>query len=400
MKALIKYKPENNKEWHRGLALVDKPEPVIEKPNEVKIKVLAAGICGTDVSIYKGTQALKDSMAALKDSNVIVGHEFCGQIEELGSSAKKHVATMLYNSNFRNENIARFLKKYDSNSLVNSDELLPFLIEYFYVTAEMHITCGNCYQCQQNEGHVCRNTIIKGLHQNGSFAKFLVVPAQSLVLLEKGEIPLQVVSFMDAIGNAVHAVQSAKVKGGSTLILGLGIQGLMAIAIAKKMGAAKIFATDISESKFSLAKNLGADYCFNVASPHGKEILFQTIQQKTNETGVDTALEMSGYYPAFEDAFKNVRNGGTVALLGLPSGTISFDFSKNVIFRGITIKGVIGRRIFDTWDTMHELLRAKDGLSKIILENNIISHDLPLEKYEEGFQALISGNAIKVILRP
>jgi threonine 3-dehydrogenase len=206
-------------------------------------------------------------------------------------------------------------------------------------------------------------------------------------------------------------VQTAQVtQGSSVLVLGAGIQGLMAVAVAKKMGAGKIFLTDASmpsrglthqklqETKFALAKKLGADFCFDVADDAGKQSLMQTIKQETQNTGVDAALEMSGSYYALEDALKNIRMGGTIALLGLPSGKKEIDFSRDIIFRGISIKGVIGRRIFSTWDIMKSLLTG--GLAQTILDNHIITHDLPLEKFQEGFDAIKSGDAYKVILRP
>lgn len=410
MKAIIKKRPELDKDWYQGLELVDKPEPQIKDPREVKLKVIAAAICGTDVSIYDGTEALKNSMASLKTPEVIVGHEFCGQIYEMGESAKKHIVSLLYSRQFNNPGVQKFLLSHEPQSLVKDQKLLSFLQEYFYISAEMHIVCGQCYQCLLGEGHVCRNTYIKGLHQDGAFAKYVVVPATNLVLFAKGEIPPEVIAFMDAIGNATHTVQSADVIGKSILVLGAGIQGLMSIAIAKKLGAAKIFVTDISrpeigltaqklnKTKFNLAKKLGADWCFDVLTSDGQAALAETIQKETNQTGVDVVFEMSGSYKAFEDSFKNIRMGGTFSLLGLPSGKLAVDFSKEIIFRGLIIKGIIGRRIFDTWEMMRALLNQ--GLSEIIINNKIITHDLPLERFKEGFQAIKSGNGLKVILRP
>lgn len=410
MKAIIKRRPESGKDWYQGLELAEKPEPKIEKPNEVKIKVLAAAICGTDVSIYEGTEALKNSMSSLKTPEVIVGHEFCGQVVELGQDAISRIASLLYRRQFNNQAVQNFLLNRQAADLAKDPGLLDFLKENFYVSAEMHIVCGQCYQCRLGEGNVCRNTYIKGLHQDGAFAEYVVVPAENLILFAKGEIPPEIIAFMDAIGNATHTAQSVEVKGKTILVLGLGIQGLMAIAVAKAMGAAKIFATGVShpemgittqtleQGRFALAKKLGADRCFDTATPEGKAVLAEAVKQETEQTGVDAVLEMSGSYKAYGDAFKNIRKGGNLVLLGLPSGKLAVDFSQEVIFRGLIIKGITGRRIFGTWEMMHSLLTH--GLSEIILENKIITHDLPLERFEEGFKAMLAGDGLKVILRP
>ena len=410
MKAIIKRRPQSGRDWYQGLELVDKLEPQIERPDQVKLKVIAAGICGTDVSIYNGTEALKNSMSSLETPEVIVGHEFCGQLFEIGQEARKHLAGLLYGRHFKNPAVKQFLQSHEPQSLADDPELLPFLQDNFYVSAEMHIVCGKCYQCLIGEGHACRNTYIKGLHKDGIFAEYAVVPVKNLLLFAKGEIPPEIIAFMDAIGNAMHTVQSADVIGKSVLVLGAGIQGLMSVAIAKKLGASKIFVTDaarpdtglnhnkLEEKKFSLAKSLGADFCFDVATKEGQQALREAVQKETASAGVDAVFEMSGSYKAYGDAFKNIRMGGTLSLLGLPSGKLEVDFSKEIIFRGLTLKGIIGRRIFDTWDMMRSLLTS--GLSEVILENHLITHDLPLEKFEEGFRALKSGDGLKVILRP
>jgi len=286
--------------------------------------------------------------------------------------------------------------------------MLSFLEERFNSTAEMHIACGVCWQCRHGEKNVCRNTIIKGIQQDGGFAEFLVVPAENVVLFENDEIPVEVIAFMDAIGNATHTVQSVSVKGKTVAVLGCGVQGLMAIAVAKYSGASKIFATDASHGEFSheklvtkrfrLAKLYGANHTFDVNIDREKEGFYRTVMEQTGNTGVDVVFEMSGNYRAYEDAFKIVRMGGTISLLGLPGGQMVVDFSKDIIFRGITIHGIIGRRVFETWDLMTEIL--KRGLAKKFIETGFVSHDLPLEEFEKGFSAIMNGDALKVILRP
>jgi len=411
MKAIIKKRPIAGQQWYEGLEIKEKPEPKIEKDDDVKIKVLAASICGTDVSIYKGTKALQDSMTNNVSEEVIVGHEFAGQIEEVGLKARQEIVSKLYAQVFRNQKINDFLSNRKKDELADDPELMDFLKDNFYVSAEMHIVCWKCRQCLLGEHHVCQHTKIKGLHEDGAFAGYVVVPVSNLLLFEKGEIPLEIIAFMDAIGNATHTAQAAKIKkGDSALVLGAGIQGLMSLAIAKQLGASTIFLTDASnapnglshekleKTKFALAKKLGADYCFDVATKEGRQALGEKIKKETDNTGVDVALEMSGSYFALEDALKNVRMGGIIALLGLPSGKKEIDFSKDIIFRGITIKGVIGRRMFSTWELMRYLLT--NGLARKILDNHIISHDLSLEDFQKGFDAIKAGDAYKIILRP
>ena len=215
---------------------------------------------------------------------------------------------------------------------------------------------------------------------------------------------------MDAIGNAVHTAQSVNLMGQTVAILGCGVQGLMATAIAKMSGASKIFVTDASkpgtsathekivEKRFSIAKKFGADFCFDVAIPEEREKFIKTVKAETNGTGVDIVFEMSGNYKAYQDAFEVIRMGGTISLLGLPEGDVNIDFSKNVIFKGITIHGIIGRKVFETWEIMRSIL--KSGLAEKILEAGFITHQLPLEKFEEGFNAIKNGDGLKVILKP
>ena len=242
MKAIVKKRPIEGQKWYEGLEIKEKPEPQIKKDNEVKIKVLAASICGTDVSIYNGTDALRDSMANNVSDEVIIGHEFGGQIEEIGLRARQEIVDKLYLEPFDNQKINEFLAGHKKDELANSPELVDFLKDNFYVSCEMHIVCWQCHQCQLKEGHVCQNTRIKGLHQDGAFAQYVVVPVSNLLLFAKGQIPLEIIAFMDAIGNATHTIQAAEIKKeSSVLVLGAGIQGLLSVTIAKQLGASRVF---------------------------------------------------------------------------------------------------------------------------------------------------------------
>jgi threonine 3-dehydrogenase len=408
MKAVVKERPEAGKEWRKGMEFVEREIPEIREPTDVKVKVLAAGICGTDVGIYNAKESLREEMSSIAAPNVIVGHEFCGKIIDAGPEARRHLAQLLLRKTKQSRAVRTFVGRRSAAEVSRDKNLLGFLAKTFNATAEMHISCGKCWQCLHGERHVCRNTVIKGIQEDGGFAEYLIVPAQNVVLFEENEIPIEVIAFMDAIGNATHTVQSVPIKGKTVAVLGCGVQGLMAIAVAKQCGASRIYATDASHGEFTheklqrnrfrLAKLYGANHCFDVNIDREREQFYRAITSETKETGVDVVFEMSGNYKAYEDAFKVVRMGGSISLLGLPGGQMVVDFSKDIIFRGITIHGVIGRRVFETWDLMTEIL--KQGLAKQFTESGFISHDLPLEEYEEGFREIMNGDALKVLLRP
>ncbi|MDX9893531.1 MAG: zinc-binding dehydrogenase [Patescibacteria group bacterium] len=404
MKALIKIHPTNPPEWYVGLNLVDKPEPAVTPSRPVKLKIISTGVCGTDVGIYQGKDSLAYTMAKNTGTETILGHEFCGQIFEIHPTAKIEVVNLLLRKKLTNQKLINFVSGQTAEQLANQPDLIDFLRDNFYVSAEMHFTCLECLQCRTGHQHVCKNTIGKGIHEDGAYTDFMVVPANRLVLFEKDEIPPEIISFMDAIGNGVHTCQSTDVVGRNILITGAGLQGLMSCAIARQLGAAKIFVTDVvpqnkqTVDKLAIAKKLGADFTFDVGSPEGINQLKETIARETDNTGADIVFEMAGHYSAYQAALENIRMGGTMLLLGLPAGKLELDFSNQVVFKGLTIKGIYGRRVFDTWDLMRYLLA--NGLTETILNSGIITHQLPLSRYDEGFQALINGQAIKVLLNP
>lgn len=404
MKALIKKNPTNPPQWYQGLEIIDRDEPQVTPERPVKIATVSAGICGTDVGIYLGKDSLAIAMSKNKSENVILGHEFCGQITELHDSAKLFVATLLLRKKLVTPPVIAYVGSASPKELAERVDFVDFLNQHFYVSAEMHFTCKDCLQCRIGHEHVCKKTIGKGLHEDGAFTDFMILPADRLVLFEKGEVHPDIISFMDALGNAVHTAQSTDVVGKTILITGAGVQGLMSAAVARQLGANKIFITDVvpqdhvGVDKFSIAKKLGVDGVFDVGTEAGRMALAQTIAQETDNTGVDVVFEMSGNYRAYTSAFASVRMGGELLLLGLPAGKLEVDFTTDVVFKGLTIKGIYGRRIFDTWDLMRYLL-AK-GLEKTILDSGIITHRLPLAEFNTGFQALMNGQAIKVLLKP
>jgi threonine 3-dehydrogenase len=410
MKALVKDIPTDSAPWPVGLRLEDRPIPENVGPDEVLIKVVAAGICGTDSGIYHCKNSLRNEMIKVHGDSVIIGHEFCGRIQKAGIEALLRLAEIVEHDSRLDPEIESFVRGRSSTQLVADSSFLAFLQEHFIASAEMHITCGWCYQCRLGDKHVCRNTVIKGVHSDGAFAEYVKVPGRNLVLFRAGEIPTSIIAFMDAIGNAVHTVQSANLVGQNVVILGAGTQGVMATAIAHRSGASRIYVTDFSNAsrgmthekvennRFALAKRFGAAECFDLALPEERERMKKRVMEDTNGTGADVALEMSGSYSAYRDAFDLLRMGGEFVLLGIPEGEVKMDFARDVIFRGLTIRGVIGRRVFQTWEVMRNMLSA--GLAKEFLDSGFVSRELPLEQYDEGFAALARGEALKVILKP
>jgi threonine 3-dehydrogenase len=408
MKAIVKPKPREGQEWPIGLEIIDKPEPRVEQPNDVIIQVLAGAICGTDVGIYNSKDSLRVQMTRAKTDPVTIGHEFSGRIVDAGKVARQHLARLVFEKSKTNPDLRKLLRRKTARSFASESTFLKTLEKKFFSTAEMHVTCGTCYQCRQGEYHVCRNTVIKGVHDDGAWASHVKVPAENVRLFFQREIPYEIISFMDALGNATHTVMAAPIKNQSVVVLGCGVQGLMAVAVAKWAGAKRIYVTDASHEDFSheklvarrfgLAKTYGADHCFDMTIGDDRAAFVDTIMSETKNTGVDVALEMSGSYRAYEDAARVLRMGGTFSLLGIPSGTMQVDFAKNIIFSGITVHGIIGRRVFQTWDQMEALLKA--GLARQLMKTGFVTHQLPLDRFEEGFAAIRSGDAYKVLFKP
>jgi len=409
MKAVVKEKPQVYKAWQKGLRLADKEIPSVKNPNDVQLKVVAGGICGTDVGIYNSKDSLKNSMSHISTPNVTIGHEFCGRITEAGPKAKLHFAGLLVQKAKQDKAVQKFVRNRSASQIAKDKLLVSYLGENFISTAEMHITCGVCAQCKLGEYHVCTNTVIRGLHGDGAFAEYVLLPAENVLIFRNKEIPEEIVAFMDAIGNATHTVQSlSQVKGKTVAVLGVGVIGLMSVAIAKGAGASKILVTDAShgenthdklqERRFKVARVLGADECFDVSLPEEKKAFYKIAKEQNHGAGVDAVLEMSGSYHAYEDAFHVLRMGGEMSLLGLTSGTMPIDFSKHIIFAGVTIHGVIGRRVWSTWDMMTEIL--KGGLAKRFISAGFVTHQFPLAQFDRGFEAIANGDALKVLLRP
>ncbi|MEJ2050275.1 MAG: zinc-binding dehydrogenase [Calditrichota bacterium] len=413
MQALVKKRPQPDTPWERGLRLVEKPIPEVRRADDVKVRVVMAAMCGTDIGIYQSRDSVKAEMMGNRAEEVITGHEFCAEVEDAGELARLHLARMLherYVSHEEDQDVQSFIRGRTYEAIADDPSFLDFLREKFYITSEMHIVCGVCYSCRTGNGHHCHNTIIKGVHEDGIFTKYAVVPAGNTMLIRKGEIPPEVIAYMDAFGNAVHTVQSINPMGASIAVLGIGVQGLMAAAIARWNGASYIVATDFSnpehgytpeklaQQRFRVAENIGVDVCFDMAEPDAHQRLVNMVMHQTHSNGVDAVFEMSGSAAAYRDGLDIIRTGGTFSLLGLPNEPVTVDFSDKVIFRGITLKGIIGRNMFQTWETMYRLL--KSGMADLMLQNGFVSHKFRLSEYEEAFRVHAAGDAIKVILMP
>ena len=410
MRAIVKPRPTDGEAWPQGLHLEEIPEPQVEHPEDVKIRVVAAGICGTDVGIYRSRESVRPTMTRALNERIVLGHEFCGIPVAAGTHACVRIAMILGHIAVYDPLVRDFVAGRPPEEVAHDPKLMEFLQEHFYCSAEMHVTCGWCRQCRMGERHVCQYTRIKGIHEDGAFAEFVVVRAFDLVVFRRNEIPAEVIAFMDALGNAVHTVQAVGVTGKSVAVLGCGVQGLMATAVARHSGASEIYVTDFTppasghgpdhmdQTLFQLARRFGATRCFDLAMPGADDELIGAVMEGTDGTGVDAVLEMSGNYRAYRNGLDVIRMGGTMGLLGLPEGEFPLDFARDVIFRGLTIKGVIGRRVFETWEVMRNLLHA--GLADELLDAGFVSHQLDLEDYEQGMSAILDREAVKVILKP
>ncbi len=344
MRSLIKH--------HAGpeLQLVDRPKPR-PAPREVLIRVKKVGICGTDRHIWEW-----DAWAAGRiPVGIITGHEFVGTIEEVGSAVTN------YKPGLR-------------------------------VSAEGHITAWKDFNSRTGNAHIASDTRIIGIDRDGCFAEYVCVPEENVWPVH-ASIPDKVAAVLDPLGNAVHTVMAANVSAKSVLVTGTGIIGLMSITVAKAAGASRIFATDIDPRRRALAKKLGAVEAFD---PRDNDWINQ-VRKDCRGEGVDVLLEMSGAEVALSQGLEALRNGGRAALLGLFKGPIGknsgFDINKYVVFKGCTVLGINGRKMFETWYQMEELL-----LSKRLELDDIITHEVPLEDFKRGHNLMISGEGIKVVM--
>ncbi len=338
MKALVKQKAEP------GIWMEDIPEPA-PGHNDVLIRVNKTAICGTDIHIYN----LDEWAARTIPVPMAVGHEFSGVIEEVGSEV-------------------RGLKPGDR------------------VSGEGHITCGHCRNCRAGRRHLCRNTVGVGVNRQGCFAEYLVIPASNVFVLPE-VITDDIASILDPLGNATHTALSFDLVGEDVLITGAGPIGIMAAAICRHAGARHIVITDVNDYRLDLAGRMGATRTVNVTG----ESLDEVMSELKMTEGFDVGLEMSGNPDAFRDMLRTMHHGGKIALLGIPPGDTAIDWNQ-VIFKGLVIKGIYGREMFETWYKMASMLQS--GLDV----TPVITHHLPVADFRRGFEIMNSGRSGKVIL--
>ena len=342
MKALRKTQPG------KGLQIEKLAVPTIG-PTEVLVRVKATSICGTDLHIYGWDRW---SQGRIKPP-VTLGHEFCGIVERVGEEV---------------------------NAVKPGD----------FVSAEMHVNCGHCHQCRLGEAHICQNLRIIGIDIDGAFAEFVKIPSTNIWKLDPA-IPERYAAILDPLGNAVHTVLAGPIAGQTVLVTGCGPIGLMSIAVAKACGSSTVFATETNEHRRSMAKEMGADFVLNplVEDP------VKRILQATGGTGVDALLEMSGHPAAIQQGFKALRAGGRASLLGIPTENVPLDLVQDVIFKGATVQGIYGRRMYGTWVQMTALLKA----GRVNLDP-LFGELMDLENFEAAFSKLQSGLAGKILMYP
>ena len=342
MRALVKESPGP------GIVLREVPVPACG-PSDALIQVHHAGVCGTDLHIWEWDGWARGRLKP----PVIVGHEFAGEITELGRDA-------------------------EAAGLLAVGDL---------VTAEGHVVCGHCLQCRLGDAHLCRRTQIIGVDRDGAFADFIAMPVSNVMKLDG--IPTEIGAIMDPMGNAVHTVLEAEVPGSTVLVLGCGPIGCFAIGVARAAGASLVIASDYNEKRLDLARAMGAQVTLNP----GADNVVARVRELTAGDGVDLVCEMSGHPSGHAQALAAVRMGGRVNLLGTPNRTTEVDFARDIIFKGVTLYGVTGRKMYETWHQMQRFLRAGQ-----LDPRPVITHRFPLECIAEAIQVIKDGQAGKVIL--
>jgi threonine 3-dehydrogenase len=337
LKALVKQSAEP------GFTLTDVPEPAI-RDDEVLIRVRRAGVCGTDVHIYEWDDWARGRCVP----PFVVGHEFAGEVVQVGA-------------------------------------LVTDVQEGDRVTAEGHIVDGRCLLCRTGNAHVCPYTKIIGVDRDGCFAEYIAMPATNVWHLDDN-ISFEIGGIHDPMGNAFHTALTADIPGATVLVTGCGPIGLFAIGICAAAGASRIVASDVNLKRLALAATMGAH---DTVTPNEAA---DVVKRVSDGLGVDVVLEMSGVPSAIHQAFALVRVGGRVQMLGIPAKPMDVNFATEVIFKGITIYGVVGRRMYDTWHQMTRFLRSGE-----FDPTPVITHRYPLEAYDEAIGAIKSGEAGKVV---
>lgn len=343
MRALIKSAPGI------GMDLVERPVPAFGT-RDILIKVHYAGVCGTDLHIWEW-----DAWAAGRlRPPVVIGHEFAGEIADLGAETR-------------------------AEGLFAVGDL---------VTAEGHVICGHCVPCRTGNGHLCIRTSIIGVDRDGAFAEYIAMPASNVMHLDG--IPTEIGAIMDPIGNAVHtALEGGDIAGSTALVLGCGPIGCFAVGVLRAAGASIVIASDFNDTRRALATTMGAHHTFH---PQHDDVVTRA-RELTAGLGVDLVCEMSGHPSGHATAFAAARPGARVNLLGTPSRTTEVDFARDVIFKGLTLYGVTGRKMYSTWIHMMRLLQSGQFDPR-----PVVTHRFPMERIADAIGVIKDGSAGKVIL--
>ena len=313
------------------------------------VKVKVASICGTDLHIYEWDRWAQSRI----HPPLIPGHEFCGEVVAFGDEV---------------------------TSVKEGD----------FVSAEMHVACGKCLQCRTGEAHICQNVKIIGVDADGAFAEYVVIPESNIWKLDPA-IPHEYASILDPLGNAVHSVLAGDIVAKTVAITGCGPIGLFSIAVARAAGAAQVFAIEVNEHRRRIAQKMKADVTIDPSTEDVRAI----VAERTGGLGADVVLEMAGHPDAIRIAFDVVRRGGRISLLGLTNKPVSLNFSEDIIFKGLTIQGINGRRMYQTWYQMTALLKA----GKLDL-HPVITDRIAMKDFSKGMERLKTGEASKILIYP
>jgi threonine 3-dehydrogenase len=338
------------REAERGLVLDELPIPE-PGPDEVLVRIEAASICGTDLHINRWDTWSSERIRP----PLTLGHELCGTVAALG----RHVRDVA---------------------------------EGDYVSAESHVTCGVCFECRTGRAHMCERTQILGVDRDGGFADYVAIPASVVWRNDRAKMPPEIACLQEPFGNAVFATSTQDLAGRAVAVLGCGPVGLFAIAIARAFGSGRLLASDHVPFRMELARKLGADDVVNVDEVEDVPAWFLAHNEGV---GMGVVFEMSGALKAIEDAFEIVRHGGNVVLFGIPARPATIDIAESLIFKNLTVSAVNGRQIWETWYTTRWLL--EHGVVDL---RPLITAELPLERFEEAFALLETGEACKIVLRP
>ncbi len=336
------------KEAKKGAVYSQKEVPA-PRSDEVLVKIHATSICGTDAHIYQWDEW---SQGRIKPPYVM-GHEFAGEVIEVGDKVKS----------------------------IQAGDI---------ISAETHIVCEVCEFCKTGQAHICKDTKILGVDTDGTYAEYVVIPEANAWVNPKGVDPAYL-AIQEPLGNAMHTVMAGPIVGKTIAVVGCGPIGIMAIAVAKAVGASKVIAVEVNEYRLNLAKKLGADIAINPMH----EDPIETILQATGGLGVDVVAEMSGNARAIDQALKYIKLGGRMSMLGIPNDKVAIDVANDIVFKGITMQGIAGRKMYDTWYQVKGLIES----GNLNLED-LVTHRLPMDEFEKGFDLMESGNCGKVVLYP